>query len=91
MPVQLKTQNDYLLTEVSIELPLDKAEQAKTLGELDFLMRTSRGTGKIIAVYSDGGMYGINVEQKTKIRGAVADRVRQVVGVDTKEINGHYK
>jgi hypothetical protein len=95
MPVQLKTQNDYLLTEVSVELPPDRQKQAETLSELDYLMRVSKGSGKIIAVYSDGGLYGINIEQRTKIRGAVADRVREAVGVANKvvgaESNGHHQ
>jgi hypothetical protein len=84
MAIRIKTQNDYLLTEVSIDLPCDP-------NELDYLMRTSRGTGKIVAVYSEGGLLGINVEQKTKIRAGVADKVREIVGVDTREINGHHK
>jgi hypothetical protein len=71
-----------LLTEVSIELPCN-------LNDLDSLMKASRGTGKIVAVYQQGGVVGVNVEQKTKIRGATADRVREMVGVIDKELNGH--
>lgn len=82
MAVRIKTQTDYLLTECSIELPCE-------LNDIDFLLRATRGTGKIVAVYNEGGLLGINVEQKTKIRGAVADKVREVVGVETKELNGH--
>jgi hypothetical protein len=81
MPVTIKTQRDYLTTEVSVDLPCD-------LNDLDYLMRTSRGTGKIVAVYSEGGLLGINIEQKTKVRGPVADEVRKLVGVETKEIEG---
>jgi len=81
MAVKIKTQHDYLLTEVSVDLPCD-------LNALDNLMRISRGTGKIVAVYSEGGLLGINVEQKTKVRAGVSDKVREVVGVESKEING---
>jgi hypothetical protein len=84
MPVKVKTQHDYLLTEFSVDLPCD-------LNDLDYLMRTSRGTGKIVAVYSEGGLLGINVEQKSKVRVGVADKVREIVGVATQEINGHHK
>lgn len=82
MPVTIKTQRDYLTTEVSVDLPCD-------LNDLDYLMRTSRGTGKIVAVYSEGGLLGINIEQKTKVREAVAAKVREVVGVETKEVGGN--
>lgn len=82
MAVRIKTQKDYLLTEVSIELPC-------TLDELDYLMRTVRGTGKIVAQYSEGGLLGINVEQKTKMREEHARKVRSLIGVEDKEINGH--
>ena len=91
MPVSIKTQHDYLLTEVNVDLPADRAEHAKTLGELDYLMKASHGTGKIVAVYSQGALLGINVEQKTKIRGEAADKVRELVGVVDKEINGYHK
>jgi hypothetical protein len=82
MAVKLKTQHDYLLTEVSVELPCE-------LNDLDYLMRTSRGTGKIVALYNEGGLLGVNIEQRTKVRGPIADKVREVVGVETKEINGN--
>jgi hypothetical protein len=82
MTVKIKTQNDYLLTEVSLELPCD-------LREVDTLMRALRATGKVVASYGDGGLYGVNVEQKTKVRESVADKVREIMGVETKEINGN--
>lgn len=91
MTVKLQSQNDYLLTEVTIDLPLDREEQGKLLGEIDALMRASHGTGKVVAQYSAGGLNGINVEQRSKIRGAAADKVRQIVGVESKEVNGHVK
>jgi hypothetical protein len=84
MPIKIMAQRDYLLTEVSIELPCD-------LGELEDLMKASRGTGKIVALYQQGGTTGINLEQKTKIRDSVADKVRELVGVETKEFNGNEK
>jgi hypothetical protein len=84
MAIRIKTQRDYLLTEVSVELPCD-------LNALDYLMRSSHGTGKIVAVYSDGGLLGVNIEQKTKIRENVSDQVRELIGVETREINGHYR
>jgi hypothetical protein len=91
MPVKLKRQNDYLLTEVAIDLPPDREGQARALTELDNLMRVSHGTGKVIVTYADGGLNGINVEQRTRVQGGTADKVREVAGVVSKEINGHYR
>lgn len=82
MAVRIKTQKDYLVTEVTIELPC-------ALSELDYLLKSSRGTGKIVAVYCDGGVAGVNVEQRTKISETVAQKVRDLVGVETKMMNGH--
>jgi hypothetical protein len=81
MAIRIKSQKDYLLTEVCIELPC-------SLDELDYLMKTSRGSGKIVAVYQQGGIYGINVEQRTRIRESVTQKVRELVGVETEEFNG---
>jgi hypothetical protein len=84
MAIKIKAQRDYLLTEVSIELPCD-------LGELEKLMKISNGSGKIVALYQEGGTTGINVEQKTKIRDGIADQVRSLIGVESKEINGNHE
>jgi hypothetical protein len=81
MPVRVKTQKDYLVTEVSVELPCE-------LNDLDYLMKTSRATGKIVAVYCDGGVSGINVEQRTKIPEPVAVKVRGLVGIADKMLEG---
>jgi hypothetical protein len=82
MAVKIKTQRDYLVTEVSMELPVD-------LNALDSLMKVSRATGKIVAVYTDGGVNGVNVEQRAKISAKVAEKVRELVGVETEVINGN--
>jgi len=84
MAIRVKTQRDYLLTEVSIDLPCD-------LNDLDYLMRTSRATGKIVAQYSEGGLLGINLEQKTKMRDGVSDKVRELIGVTSREFNGSHR
>jgi hypothetical protein len=85
MPIKIIAQRDYLLTEVSIEA------SSCELNDLDELMKASHGTGKIVSVYTQGSNSGINVEQKTKIRDGVVDRVRALVGVESKELNGHDK
>lgn len=79
MPIKIKTQKDYLLTEVSVSLPVD-------LNHLDQLMRSTKATGKIVAVYNQGGMLGVNVEQKTRASETVSEKMRNIAGVDTEEL-----
>jgi len=79
MPTKVKTQKDYLLTEVTIELPAD-------LAELDAIMKATKATGKIVIVYNMGGILGINVEQKTKANEGESAKVRSLLGVQTKEL-----
>ncbi len=80
MPIKIKTQKDVLLTEATLEPNTD-------LNSLDQLMRASKATGKIIAVYNQGGVLGISVEQKTHISEAKSEEVRQIIGVGSKEFN----
>lgn len=81
MPINIKTQKDVLRTEASMTLPSD-------LNELDQMMRASKATGKIIVVYNQGGVLGVNVEQNTRIPTKVSDEVRQLVNVGTRELGG---
>jgi hypothetical protein len=81
MAVKIRTQKDYLLTEVNVDLPCN-------LSEVDFLMRSIKGTGRIVAQYSQGALLGVNVEQRSKMSERESDRTRELIGVDTKEING---
>lgn len=82
MAVKIQSQKDYLLTEVCIEMPCD-------LNALDYLMRSIHATGKIVAQYSAGGLNGVSIEQKTRIRESVSDQVRDLIGVETREINNN--
>jgi hypothetical protein len=79
MPTKVTAQKDYLLTEVSIGVPAD-------LNELDAIMKATKATGKIVVVYSGGGVVGINVEQKTRATEGNSVKVREILGVDTKTL-----
>lgn len=79
MATKVKTQKDYLLTEVSIELPAD-------LAELDAIMKSTKATGKIVILYNQGGVLGINLEQKTKATDSNSVKVREILGIDTKSM-----
>lgn len=76
MPIKVKTQRDSLTTEISLELPVN-------LSELDQLMKTIKATGKIVVVYNQGGVLGINVEQKKKASDVQSVKVRDLLGVET--------
>lgn len=76
MATKVKTQKDYLLTEVTIELPA-------SLTELDAIMKATKATGKIVIVYNQGGILGINVEQKTKATDSNSVKVRDILGIST--------
>lgn len=76
MPTKVKAQTDYLLTEVTIQLPAD-------LSELDAIMKSTKATGKIVVVYNQGGVLGINVEQKTRATDRDSAKVRDILGVET--------
>lgn len=78
MPINIKSQKDCLTTEVSVSLPTD-------LNALDQLMRASKATGKIVAVYNQGGMLGVNIEQKKTIPVKISESVRDMIGIGTKE------
>lgn len=79
MPINIKTQKDCLVTEATLESDTD-------LNDLDALMRASKATGKIVAVYNQGGRLGVNVEQKTRVSGSASEEVRKIVGVGTREL-----
>jgi len=79
VPIKIKSQKDILSTKVSIDLPTD-------LNELDVLMRASKATGTIVASYSTGGLMGVSIEQNKHIPEKVSDNVRQLIGVDSREI-----
>lgn len=81
MPINIKSQKDILATKFSVDLPAN-------LNDVDQLMRLSKSTGTIFAIYSQGGMIGINVEQNTKVPDKVSGEVRNIVGVGTRELDG---
>jgi hypothetical protein len=74
MAIKLKIQKDFLLTEGSAEIPTD-------LNEWDIEMRKTKATGKIVAVYSNGGLVGVNVENKTRATEEQSAKMRKIVKV----------
>jgi hypothetical protein len=67
--VGIKVQRDYLLTEVSVELPAD-------VKQWDEIMRAAGTNGKMVVLYNQGSVLGINIEQRTKLPEQLATETR---------------
>ena len=79
MAIKIKAQRTYLVTESSIEVPVD-------IGETDDIVRAIKTDGKMVTVYCGGGVQGVTVEQKTRVPAALATEWLKVLGVEEKII-----
>ena len=79
MTVELAIQKDYLLTEGSAKLPTDLNEWAEK-------MRKTKATGKIVAVFTNGGLSGVNIEHKTKATETEYAKMRKAIGVKDEDL-----
>jgi len=79
MTVKAKIQKDYLLTEASVELPAD-------VSQLDQILRATKTNGKMVILYNEGHVQGINLEQRTKMGSDESEKVRQLLSVKDKEL-----
>lgn len=80
MPVKIKVQKDYYLTEVSVALPT-------TVSEVDQLLKATKTNGRMVVLYNGGAVQGINVEQRTKVPDTEkSDGIRDALGIVQKEI-----
>ncbi len=74
MAIRSKVQKDYYLTEASLE-------SSTNVAEVDAIMRAAGSTGKIIILYNNGHVQGINVEQRSKISDLQADKIRPLLAL----------
>jgi len=79
MTIKVKVQKDYLRTEASIELPADVAQ-------VDSLLKATKTNGKMVVLYNEGHIQGINVEQNTKITEGKTDEIREMLKIGTREL-----
>lgn len=80
MPVKIKVQKDYYLTEVSVALPT-------TVSEVDQLLKATKTNGRMVVLYNGGAVQGINVEQRTKVPDTKkSEEVRDALGIAQKEL-----
>jgi len=77
MSIKVKVQRDYLRTEASIELPADVAQVHEVL-------KATKTSGKMVVLYNEGCIQGINVEQNTKIPESKSGEIRTMLEVDDK-------
>lgn len=81
MPIKIKTQKDYLSTKVSLD------PSGTDIGDLDSLMKATGSTGRIVAVYNQGGLMNIDLEQNSHIQEKFSEQVRNILSVGTREID----
>ncbi len=74
MAVGVKTQKDYFTTEVSVETPAQVAEWDEALR----MMKTS---GKMVVIYNQGSVQGINIEQRLKIPESQVPEIRDLLKI----------
>jgi hypothetical protein len=49
-------------------------------------MRATKTNGKMVVLYNQGYVQGINIEQNTKVPEGKSEEIRQILNVDTKEL-----
>jgi hypothetical protein len=79
MAIKVTVQRDYLRTEASIS-------PHTQVSEVDELLRSTKTNGKLVVLYNEGHVQGINIEQNTKITDAKSAEVRAIVAVADKNL-----
>lgn len=79
MAINIKVQRDYLLTEASVEASAD-------IKDVDDLLKATKTNGKLIVLYNEGHVQGINVEQRTKLSDIKADKVRRLLKLEDADV-----
>jgi sulfur carrier protein ThiS len=74
MAIKVKVQRDFLRTEASVELPA-------SVSQVDELLRATKTNGKMVVLYNNGYIQGINVEQNSKISESKSAEIRSMLGV----------
>lgn len=74
MAIKINVQKDFLRTEASISLPASVAD-------VDDLLRATKTNGKMIVLYNQGFIQGINVEQNTKLSDKKSVEIRAMLDI----------
>lgn len=79
MAIKIKVQKDFLRTEASVELPAD-------VSQVDELLKATKTNGKMVVLYNQGFIQGINIEQNEKLSDAKSSKVRAFLDVEDAEL-----
>jgi hypothetical protein len=79
MAIKIKVQRDFLRTEASVELPAD-------VSQVDELLKATKTNGKMVVLYNQGFIQGINIEQNEKLSEAKSSKVRTLLDVEDAEL-----
>ena len=74
MAIKVTVQKDYLRTEASIS-------PQTQVSEVDELLRATKTNGKLVVLYNEGHVQGINIEQNSKLGEADSNKIRALLGV----------
>jgi hypothetical protein len=79
MAIKIKVQRDYLRTEASISLPA-------SVSDVHEVLIATKTNGKMVVLYNQGAVQGINIEQNTKISDSKSEEIRTLLDVKDKEL-----
>jgi hypothetical protein len=79
MAIKIKVQRDVLRTEATIELPAD-------VSQVDEILKAAKTDGKMVVLYNNGFIQGINIEQNQKIPETKAAHIRTILKLGDKEL-----
>ena len=74
MAIKIKAQRDYLKTETTVDLPANVAE-------VDEILKATKTNGKMVVLYNQGCVQGINVEQNAKIGETKSTEIRKFLEI----------
>ncbi len=75
--IKALVQKDYYRTEVSVSLPAN-------VSDVDEILKSTKTSGKMVVLYNDGHIQGINVEQNSKINDTQSAKIKEILGLAEK-------
>ena len=79
MAIEAKIKKDYYVTEVSIASHSD-------VKDVHEVLKASKANGKMVVLYNQGSVQGINVEQRTKVSALKAEKIRPLLEIEDEAV-----
>lgn len=79
MTIKIKVQKDIFRTEVSVD-------PSASVAQVDELLKATKTNGKLVVLYNQGFVQGINVEQNSKVSDLASSEVRKILGIEDKSL-----